>query len=111
MAPVVTMGLVVYAATSREEDLMAKIYATTFEVQGKGPIPADMLRYDACFPATSEDAAKIDAAGSPYSRQEERREVRTITLRHYDDRKNWEPTAGRWQSFLWNVVPDSVRAS
>lgn len=90
---------------------MAKLYETRFTVLGKGLIPADMLRYDACFPATSEDAAKIDAAGSPYSDREERREVREIELVHRCDNRHWKPTTARWQSFLWEVREDSVRQS
>lgn len=86
------------------------MYETKFTVVGKGSIPADMLRYDACFPASSEDAAKIDAAGSPYTNKD-RSISRWITLVHRCERKGWEPTAGRWESFLWGVVPESVRQS
>ena len=83
---------------------------TYFEVQGKGAIPFDMLRYDSCYPATSQDAAVIEVAASPYASQEERREVATVGLVHCCNRKGWQPTVARWASFLWAVVPDSVRS-
>jgi hypothetical protein len=83
------------------------MYETRFDVQGKGAIPFDMLRYDSCFPASSADAAKIEAASSIHQTREERKAVRTITLVHRCERKDWEPTRGRWGSFMWAVVRGS----
>jgi len=36
---------------------------------------------------------------------------RTVRLVHYADTKHWQPTYGRWQSFLWSVVPSSIGVS
>jgi hypothetical protein len=79
----------------------------TFDVQGRGEFPFDMLRYDACFPASSTDAALMAVP--------ERSRIdgfpRTITIKL----KRWvppgypfKPTAERWASFGWSVVPDSI---
>ena len=34
---------------------------TVLKVEGRGTFPVDMLRYDACHPATEEDALRIRA--------------------------------------------------
>lgn len=73
----------------------AKMWRHTFAVDGAGRFPFDMLRYDACFPHTGDDAGKID---TDYGRDR-----RSVTLVHYGD-KFWTPTAGRWSSFTWSVV-------
>lgn len=69
----------------------------TFVVSGTGYFPTDMLRYDACWPATTEDASKImdsfingDTA--------ERREVTLNTASIYS------PSRDRWKSNLWTVT-------
>jgi hypothetical protein len=49
-----------------------------------------MLRYDACYPATSEDAINLAAKDS--------RKVTLIST------VIAEPTAGRWNSFGWQVT-------
>jgi hypothetical protein len=62
-----------------------------------GPMhfPIDMLRYDCSWPASSEDAAKIqDNAEKRAPRGVE------ITLSTHMG----EPEKGRWQSFGWTVV-------
>ena len=76
---------------------MSKPYR--FTVGSHYPFPVDMLRYDACYPSTSEDASTIseslrrerDAEGNRY------RQVTLVGPR--------APTVGRWQSFLWQIVP------
>ncbi len=68
--------------------------ALDFAVEGKGPFPMDMLRYDACHPADPDSAMAL------YS---DRREQRKVKLRSYVVR---QPTAGRWSSFGWSVVRD-----
>lgn len=66
----------------------------TFAVEGSGAFPFDMLRYDACYPHTGDDAGKFDP---------DYRTGRAVTLCHYSDRY-WTPTLGRWSSFGWTVV-------
>lgn len=61
-----------------------------FTVQGSGYFPFDMLRYDACYPATSDDAASLNL-----------KEARTITL---ISAMVAQPTEGRWRSFGWQVI-------
>lgn len=69
---------------------MAKI--NRFTVHGFGEFPWDMLRYDACWPATEGDSALMEA---------HHRERRSITLQTDSDSA---PTIGRWNSFLWPVA-------
>lgn len=64
----------------------------TFKVTGTGNFPIDMLRYDACWPATESDAAHLQFEKGR----------RTITLHTHNPSA---PTNGRWNSFLWNVAP------
>jgi len=60
----------------------------TYNVEGRGLFPFDMLRYDAAWPAASRDAAYIDG-----------REQRKIGL------ASWQgPTIERWASFGWRVA-------
>jgi len=75
-------------------------YRVSFDVTGSGRFPFDMLRYDACYPANSEGAvAMAYDDGAP---------VRTVTLHHYADAREWHPTERRWESFTWHVVPGST---
>jgi len=65
-----------------------------YYVSGKGYFAFDMLRYDACWPATSEDAVKLDTGpSSDYGFK-----VRSIKMRSYK-----VPTIDRWASFGWSV--------
>lgn len=73
----------------------AKVYITTFIVEGRGQFPTDMLRYDTCVPNTSADATAIDNAGY--------QEPRTVELRRYSS-VNGPPTIARWNSFYWKVL-------
>jgi hypothetical protein len=68
-------------------------------VTGRGPFPFDMLRYDGTWPASGEDAAKLD---SPFER-EERRNPRSVKLHSYR-----KPTVDRWASFGWSVASAAV---
>lgn len=68
---------------------MAKSTRKEFTVEGSGSFPIDMLRHDACWPATSKDAFCLEDGSS-----------RRIVLR-----TDWAhaPTIGRWNSFGWRV--------
>lgn len=84
---------------------MAKMRMTEYTVVGTGPFPTDMLRYDTSYPADGDSAIGIlSQAGFM-----EKREMRRVTLRHRDVYAGWNPTAGRWESFLWAVDQNSVR--
>ncbi len=75
---------------------MTKAREWTYTVKGFAPFPVDMLRYDGCFPRTSEDSVAIGTALA--GRTDPRRvfEIRLHSPYH-------EPTIGRWQSFGWIV--------
>ena len=72
---------------------------TRFEyvVTGRGEFPTDMLRYDACWPLSSSDVAKID-----YGRSTSR-EARSILIASYS-----KPTLERWSSFGWSVGTEDL---
>lgn len=65
----------------------------TFSVEGSGPFPTDMLRYDSCVPETELDNKKIDMKDDRYDFK------RTVSL--VGPRR---PTEARWKSFGWKVV-------
>lgn len=62
---------------------------------GYGIFPFDMLRYDSAWPASGEDAAKLEweRMGSERARGQ-----RSLRIRSYR-----EPTVERWSSFGWSV--------
>jgi hypothetical protein len=74
----------------------------TFEVEGVGPFPFDMLRYDGCYPASSEDATAMGRSNPKIARR-----VRLTTLRGFlpdVNPANVGPTTARWLSFGWRVT-------
>lgn len=72
----------------------SKLYS--YYVTGRGSFPFDMLRYDACWPASSDDASNMD---SHYERGN------TRSIRMFSNR---EPTIARWASFLWAVGTEKL---
>lgn len=58
-----------------------------YYVTGSGEFPTDMLRYDACWPASTDDALNLT--------ETKRRSIRLFSYT--------EPTVARWSSFLWAV--------
>jgi len=79
---------------------MAKQYRYTFTVEGKGQFAMDMLRFDCCWPATSEDAVKLAPDLRNRSVLTEARKVTLCSIR--------QPTDGRWASFGWKVHSDTL---
>ncbi|MAG26344.1 hypothetical protein CMI47_12410 [Candidatus Pacearchaeota archaeon] len=73
-----------------------------FTVEGRGTFPLDMLRYDCCWPVSSEDAANID---SDYNRE---RRVVNLKMVSWQGAQG-QPTVERWRSFLWGVDLDSIQ--
>jgi hypothetical protein len=68
--------------------------AYAFTVAGPGRFPIDMLRYDRCYPKTSEDASEISRTFLKTLVNEYCR----VDLISEDD-----PTEGRWRSFGWHI--------
>jgi hypothetical protein len=64
--------------------------------------PVDMLRYDACWPATTE--AAVDIAVSLNTGDFSDIEGNTVIELKADWPKHWHPTYERWRSFGWVVV-------
>lgn len=67
---------------------------TEIEVEGRGPFPIDMLRYDQCWPKTEIDSGKI-------TRTFQRSGVFTWTIRLKGTRP---PTIDRWESFGCHIA-------
>ncbi len=78
-----------------------------FKVRGTGPFPLDMLRYDAAWPASGEDAGLIEDSVRLYTlRDDERQSVREHIRSHGIELATdyiGAPTVGRWESFGWTV--------
>jgi hypothetical protein len=87
-------------------------HCQTFAVSGAGNFPLDMLRYDACWPASESDALRIQGhfdryMGSADERNSERRI--TVTLRRHVEHPSRHPTTGRWESFGWRVLAETIQ--
>lgn len=90
---------------------MAQLYRHLFQVSLKPGLtrafPLDMLRYDHCIPATSEDVGKIVDTLADYVSDLDNESELTITLSAYWE-KPYKPKAERWRSFGWQVVDGSL---
>ena len=71
---------------------------TYFKVRGKFAFPLDMLRYDECFPATTNSASKMEGLDRKDGRIIER-EISLVSHRP-------NITEARWESFGWTVFWD-----
>jgi hypothetical protein len=69
-----------------------------FTVKGSGEFPLDMLRYDMCCPARTEDAQRLIVDEGWIE------EVREIQLIGFTCRNTF-PTVDRWKSFGWHAEP------
>lgn len=83
-------------------------YRQTFVVTGKSNFPLDMLRYDHCWPDTSEDAVKIGTDDPAIWAHPDSGVMAVFLSRHVSSPKDL-PTEGRWNSFGWKIIPHSVR--
>lgn len=82
--------------------ILAKTRMFSFTVTGTGLFPLDMLRYDQCWPRTSNDAELIERINSQYNQYSAAtREVQEIELSGANN--HGEPTEDRWKSFGWKV--------
>ena len=68
-------------------------HVISYTLKGRGAFPVDMLRYDACYPATETDSSRIIASHTPHHHNEV--EIRV---------SGWRCTEARWASFGWKVV-------
>jgi hypothetical protein len=71
-----------------------------FTVTGTGRFPADMLRYDRCYPVDGESATNIGMPTEDVRAARTRRSVKLETV------KPGGPTPGRWESFGWRVMDE-----
>lgn len=74
-------------------------YLTTYQVEGAGDFPYDMLRYDAAFPWRETDAALLYPS---------HREKRVVTVGKFHTDKTPQISKPRWRSFGWRVIDSSV---
>lgn len=70
-------------------------------VVGRGEIPFDMLRYDCCFPDSSDDASTMGNSSRCPDRP------RVMIIAKYRKMGNFTPD--RWKSFGWSCVTFSDR--
>ncbi len=79
-----------------------KFEILTYEVEGTGEFPIDMLRYDSAWPYSADDALKISLQphdGDAYFNRH------TVRLSTYSNNDRWKiNTPARWRSFSWEVV-------
>lgn len=68
-----------------------------FTVTGRVGFPIDMLRYDACYPATEADSGLI-------YKTLEGGNTEAVSVDLHMDHRTRGPTDGRWESFLWKVT-------
>ena len=74
---------------------MTRLYVHQARVTGFGEFPLDMLRYDACHPATEADTAVIEHS----------RERRSVNVEQTSAQRHDPWTVGRWSSFGWTIEP------
>jgi len=77
---------------SKINDVMQSKFGWVFIVEGMGNFPADMLRYDQCFPVIEKEANRL-SDGDFHGKTR-------FTLKSH--RQYLTPK--RWQSFLWNII-------
>ncbi len=73
-------------------------YLNTATFTGKGYFPTDMLRYDCCWPATTEDAVAMTRSPDNFDMDEEYSVTVKTRLPGF--------TTARWASFGWRVKQD-----
>lgn len=74
------------------------VYSFKFVVEGRNNFPLDMLRYDACWPASASDVNRLARS------LEFNTELKRIELYHVHPARMWDPSTKRWASFDWRVL-------
>lgn len=82
-------------------------YRQTFTVRGTGTFPYDMLRYDHCWPEKEAESDRLDSNKMLHD-DNYFSTPRDVSLVRYVDSKHDFPTSGRWHSFGWQVVEETV---
>lgn len=89
------------------------MWATRFKVQGRSNFPLDMLRYDACYPASNSNPDAVSEIGLSldihykmlYEQEHKVDRIFEVELvRQGSCKEGCKPTVGRWESFGWTVV-------
>jgi hypothetical protein len=80
------------------------MFRTVFVVVGIHPFPIDMLRFDGCFPR--DEISSNDITSSITQRNGSEKIIRLVKVH---SNRLWTPTEGRWNSFDWRVVSESIR--
>jgi hypothetical protein len=75
---------------------MAQVKNFTVENPNGFPFPIDMLRYDACYPRTEQDAGLMTETFDIRVSSKERRVKVELTSTN-----PFSPTEDRWKSFGW----------
>ena len=93
-------------------------YLVTFKVKGYGPFPVDMLRYDCCYPRSSESVSNMLTHRDMLRKDGADTKPQIVELSHLSLAKPalpknvkgvWlgnicTPCVGRWASFGWQVI-------
>ena len=81
------------------------MFITVFTVRGNGYFPIDMLRYDTCFPKTTEAAQRLIHPAA----FEEPDELVEVQLGVFHKHKNHHGlTPARWLSFGWEIISSAT---
>jgi hypothetical protein len=76
-------------------------------VQGSGEFPHDMLRYDHCWPESESQTPLLSSDPRLYP-ESHYRERRQILIERFIESAKERPASGRWRSFGWEVLEDTV---
>ena len=81
-------------------------YRHLFSVSWIGRFPMDMLRYDSCYPVSTDSIHNIEASLEEHA--EGKRSSRRAQMASVRTDKRWTPTVGRWTSFGCGVRTERV---
>jgi hypothetical protein len=81
-------------------------FKQTFTVVGSFHFPVDMLRYDRACPNSETDSHKIMDSIAELPGFHGTKEIGII---RFISHKTDMPTAGRWQSFGWQIKADTLK--
>ena len=81
-------------------------YFQTFVVRGRWNFPIDMLRYDQCWPIG--DGLELIGHSIRGVRPDNSSDGHSVKLGRWVDHPSRRPTLGRWASFGWYVIEDTI---
>lgn len=89
-------------------------YLQTFSVSGRLDFPLDMLRYDHCWPSSSDDVVTMapdfprqSALGGDVAISVTH--IKTVQVSRHVESPKHQPTVDRWASFGWTVNTATIR--